>query len=115
MRVVCVHGIGKQMDGEQTLLSQWLPALQDGVTRAGATGLLADAEVGMAFYGDLFRPPGQPLAVGDPSRLCLTEIGLLRPGPQGRRPAAWSGSPRAPHQASARDPQENSSDVLRPV
>jgi hypothetical protein len=66
VRVVCVHGIGKQRDGEQTLLSQWRPALQDGLTRAGATGLLADAEVGVAFYGDLFRPPGQPLAVGDP-------------------------------------------------
>ena len=66
MRVVCVHGIGKQLDGEQTLLSQWRPALQDGLTRADATGLLADAEVGMAFYGDLFRPPGQQLAVGDP-------------------------------------------------
>ena len=66
MRVVCVHGIGKQLDGEQTLLSQWRPALQDGLTRADAAGLLADTEVGMAFYGDLFRPPGQPLAVGDP-------------------------------------------------
>jgi hypothetical protein len=66
VRVACVHGIGKQRDGEQTLLSQWRPALQDGLTRADATGLLADTEVGMAFYGDLFRPPGQPLAVGDP-------------------------------------------------
>jgi hypothetical protein len=66
VRVVCVHGIGKQLEGEQTLLGQWRPALQDGLTRAEATGLLADTEVGMAFYGDLFRPPGQPLAVGDP-------------------------------------------------
>ena len=66
VRVVCVHGIGKQLDGEQTLLSQWRPALQDGLTRADAAGLLADTEVGMAFYGDLFRPGGQPLAVGDP-------------------------------------------------
>lgn len=66
MRVVCVHGIGKQLDGEQTLLSQWRPALQDGLTRADGTSLLADPEVGMAFYGDLFRLPGQPLGVGDP-------------------------------------------------
>jgi hypothetical protein len=66
MRVVCVHGIGKQLDGEQTLLSQWRPALQDGLGRADATGLVADTEIGMAFYGDLFRPSGQPLAVGDP-------------------------------------------------
>jgi hypothetical protein len=48
MRVLCVHGIGKQLDGEQTLLSQWRPALQDGLTRADVTGLLADTEVGMA-------------------------------------------------------------------
>jgi hypothetical protein len=66
VRVVCVHGIGKQLDGEQTLLSQWRPALQDGLNRAGATGLLAGTEVGMDFYGDLFRPSGQPLAIGDP-------------------------------------------------
>ena len=65
MRVVCVHGIGKHLDGEQMLLSQWRPALQDGLTRADATGLLAGTEVGMAFYGDLFRPPGEPLTVGD--------------------------------------------------
>ena len=66
VRVVCVHGIGKQLAGERSLLGEWLPALQDGLTRAGATGVLADAEVGMAFYGDLFRPPGHSLAVGNP-------------------------------------------------
>ncbi len=66
MRVVCVHGIGKQLDGEHTLLSQWRPALQDGLGRADATGLLADTEVRVAYYGDLFRSSGQPLAVGDP-------------------------------------------------
>ena len=66
MRVACVHGIGKQLDGEQTLLSQWRPALQDGLARTGVVSLLADAEVGMAFYGDLFRPSGHLLAVGDP-------------------------------------------------
>lgn len=66
MRVVCVHGIGKQLSGEATLVAEWLPALLDGLTRAGAGELVAAHEVGMAFYGDLFRPPGTLLSVGDP-------------------------------------------------
>jgi hypothetical protein len=60
-----VHGVGKQLLGEQLLLSDWLPALRDGVTRAGGAPL-ADTDVAMAFYGDLFRPAGQTMAVGDP-------------------------------------------------
>ncbi|MEU3296691.1 alpha/beta hydrolase [Streptomyces longwoodensis] len=65
-RVVAVHGIGKQLLGEETLLQQWLPALNDGLKRAQAPDRLADADVAMAFYGDLFRPQGEFLAVGDP-------------------------------------------------
>ncbi|NIY62752.1 hypothetical protein SMALB_0672 [Streptomyces malaysiensis] len=64
-RVVGVHGIAQQMRGEQVLLSAWRPALADGLTQA-AHAPAADAEVAMAFYGDLFRPPGELLAVGDP-------------------------------------------------
>lgn len=66
MRVVCVHGIGKQLLGERTLLKEWLPALQDGIARVGAVGAVRDSEVGMAFYGELFRPVGLRLDVGDP-------------------------------------------------
>jgi hypothetical protein len=65
-RVVGVHGIGKQLLGEETLRQQWLPALNDGLKRADATERLADADVTMAFYGDVFRPEGEYLAVGDP-------------------------------------------------
>ncbi|MEU0247329.1 hypothetical protein ABZ192_23965 [Streptomyces sp. NPDC006235] len=65
-RVVAVHGIGKQTLGEETLRKEWLPALNDGLTRASATVRLAEPDVTMAFYGDLFRPPGEFLAVGDP-------------------------------------------------
>ncbi len=83
--MVCVHGIGKQLDGEQTLLSQWRPALQDGLTQADAAGLLADTEVGMAFYGDLFRPLGQPLAVGDP----YYRSGDVEPGLETRLLLEW--------------------------
>jgi hypothetical protein len=64
-RIVCVHGVGKQLLGEQSLLREWWPALSDGLTRAEA-GRVAVEDVAMAFYGDLFRPAGQLLAVGDP-------------------------------------------------
>ncbi|MYR89215.1 hypothetical protein GTY41_30975 [Streptomyces sp. SID685] len=63
-RVVGVHGIGQQLQGELQLREAWAPAVADGVTRAG--GALATGDVAMAFYGDLFRPSGRSLAVGDP-------------------------------------------------
>jgi pimeloyl-ACP methyl ester carboxylesterase len=62
--VVCVHGIGQQREAAETLHAVWAPALCGGVGLAG--GRLAQAEVACAFYGDLFRPPGRHLAVGDP-------------------------------------------------
>jgi hypothetical protein len=64
-RVVCVHGVGKQVLGEQSLMQGWWPALADGLTRADAD-LVPIGDVAMAFYGDLFRPQGELLAVGDP-------------------------------------------------
>ena len=63
-RVVCVHGIGQQREAANTLQAAWAPALCGGVGLAG--GLLLEAEVRCAFYGDLFRPPGRHLAAGDP-------------------------------------------------
>jgi hypothetical protein len=66
VRVVCVHGIGQQRLGELELLKEWVPALQDGLTRAGAAGWVDDGAIGMGFYGDLFRPPGERLDAGDP-------------------------------------------------
>ncbi|MEU6277072.1 alpha/beta hydrolase [Streptomyces populi] len=65
-RVVGVHGIGKQTLGEETLRQQWLPALNDGITRVGSTSRLAPPDMEIGFYGDLFRPKGEFLAVGDP-------------------------------------------------
>lgn len=41
-------------------------ALSDGLRRAGFDGVLSQPDVAMAFYGDLFRPAGEFLAVGDP-------------------------------------------------
>ena len=71
-QVVAVHGIGKQLLGEEVLLSDWLPALRDGIRRASGL-MVADAVVEMAFYGDLFRPAGQMLAVGD-TRLTAADV-----------------------------------------
>jgi pimeloyl-ACP methyl ester carboxylesterase len=64
-RIVAVHGIGHQLKGEHTLHSEWLPALRDGLARAGA--FLPDgAQLVCAFYGDLFRPPGGRKGLGEP-------------------------------------------------
>jgi hypothetical protein len=63
-RVVCVHGVGQQREAAETLHAAWAPALCGGVSLAD--GRLAEAEVECAFYGNLFRPSGRRLAVGDP-------------------------------------------------
>ncbi|MEU6065875.1 MULTISPECIES: hypothetical protein [Streptomyces] len=64
-RIVGVHGVGKQRLGSNSLLKDWEPALADGLERAGGPQP-AQGDLRMAFYGDLFRPPGHTLAVGDP-------------------------------------------------
>jgi hypothetical protein len=51
-RIVGVHGIGKQVEGEFTL--GWCGALRSGVALAGGPEL-ADADIAMAFYGSLLR------------------------------------------------------------
>lgn len=65
-RVVGVHGIGKQLLGEQTLLKEWQPAVADGLRRAKGDVAVSGLDMTMAFYGDLFRPAGEMLGVGDP-------------------------------------------------
>jgi hypothetical protein len=51
-RIVTVHGIGKQVEGEFTL--GWSDALRSGVVLAGGPALYAD-DIKPAFYGSLFR------------------------------------------------------------
>ncbi|WP_328496640.1 hypothetical protein OHS59_31000 [Streptomyces sp. NBC_00414] len=64
-RIIGVHGVGKQRLGGHTLSKDWEPALADGLDRAdGPRPTTGDLR--MAFYGDLFRPPGHTLSVGDP-------------------------------------------------
>lgn len=55
--IVCVHGIGQQLKGEETLAVEWRAALRDGMRLAGARPheLPDDSAIAVAFYGDLFR------------------------------------------------------------
>ena len=62
-KIVGVHGVGHQFKGENTLWAEWLPALKDGLARAGHR-LASDEDFMCAFYGNLFRPEGK--AVMDP-------------------------------------------------
>jgi len=59
-RIVAVHGIANQYSGAHQLRRDWLPALQDGLARAGDVGI-DEADLTCAFYGDLFRPGGKAL------------------------------------------------------
>jgi hypothetical protein len=63
-KIVAVHGIGQQLRGSHTIHAEWLPALRDGLVRAG--GVLPNPDdLACAFYGDLFQPKGTK-AVGIP-------------------------------------------------
>lgn len=63
-RIVAVHGIGQQVLGPEVLKAKWWPALQDGLWLAGGPPL-EEKDLGVAFYGDLFRRQGTK-AFGDP-------------------------------------------------
>lgn len=56
-QIVFVHGIGKQVLGPRTLLADLYPALSDGLALAGSE--IAPDQLSVAFYGDIFRLPGQ--------------------------------------------------------
>lgn len=77
-RIIGVHGIGQQFEGEQLLEQKWLPALRDGLTRAGCPAS-AEASFAMAFYGDLFRGKGKSGGASlDVQDLTAWEVDLLR-------------------------------------
>jgi pimeloyl-ACP methyl ester carboxylesterase len=67
-RVLCVHGVGQQGKGEDTLRGEWVLALRDGMRRAGSgdAELPGAEEIRCVFYGDLFRPAGRRLGMGNP-------------------------------------------------
>ncbi len=66
--VVGVHGIAQQFKGGYQLGSVWFDALRDGLAAAGfratADGL-AESDLQVAFFGELFRPDGA-MAGGEP-------------------------------------------------
>jgi len=51
--VVLVHGAFHELQGPNEIKSRWMPALQDGLWHHGVD--LDPADVGVVFYGDLFR------------------------------------------------------------
>src|SRR4051812_31002246 len=55
-RIVIVHGVGHQFNGEQMVRRSWIPALQSGLQLANTW--VEEDDVAAAFYGDLFRPSG---------------------------------------------------------
>lgn len=64
VRVVGIHGIAQEYRGPNRLKANWVLDLQDGMTIAGADQLDQD-DLGIVFYGELFRPAGSK-AVGIP-------------------------------------------------
>jgi hypothetical protein len=79
-RVLGVHGIAQQYRSGPELTRGWLDALRGGLEVAGfratADGL-ADTDVRVAFFGDLFRPKGA-MAGGEPPYTPAD----LKPGPE---------------------------------
>jgi hypothetical protein len=59
--IVAVHGIGQYGSGAERLRESWLPALREGLTRAGAVGRVDLEHVGLdcVYYADLLRPGGK--------------------------------------------------------
>jgi len=108
-RVVCVHGVGQQREAANTLHSAWAPTLCGGVGLAG--GRLLEAEVGCAFYGDLFRPPGRHLATGDP----LVRAEELDPFEQDLLAAWWGEAARTDAAVIAPDPRTLAAQALQSV
>src|SRR5689334_3060075 len=81
MRLVGVHGVGKQRLGRHRLLSIWGPALADGLERAAGRPV-APADLDLAFYGDVFLPPVSSGGKGDsdglPDDLSEADVAELR-------------------------------------
>jgi hypothetical protein len=67
--IVGIHGIGQQFRGGYQLGTVWYEAIRDGLAAAdqrAAAEALAPADLRVAFFGDLFRPPGTMGDAGPP-------------------------------------------------
>jgi hypothetical protein len=79
--VVGVHGIAQQFRGGYQLGTVWFDGLRDGLAVAGyepMASALTPADVRVAFFGDLFRPPGAKAGGAPPYRSADVELGLER-------------------------------------
>jgi pimeloyl-ACP methyl ester carboxylesterase len=52
-RITMVHGAGNDLWGPSSIKSKWFPALADGLAWHGVS--IPEADVRIAFYGDMFR------------------------------------------------------------
>lgn len=64
-KVVFVHGVGKQYLSEDSLARDVVPELLGGVRLTGAP-VPPPEDVGIAFYGDIFRPRGGRAGLEEP-------------------------------------------------
>lgn len=76
-RVVAVHGIGAQFNGEFTVLNSFSAAMRSGLQLAGVT--LQESDIGAAFFGDLFRRQG--VMAGGESLLTACDLDMAADGP----------------------------------
>jgi hypothetical protein len=84
--IVCVHGIGQQLKGEETIATEWRDALRDGMKLAGALSheLPDNSDIATPFYGDLFREQGTTKSPYVPYQLAD-----LDPGTETELVQAW--------------------------
>ena len=79
--IVGIHGIAQQFRGSYQLGSAWYDAVRDGLAAAGyrsAAEALAPTDVQVAFFGDLFRPPGSMAAHEPPFSAADVQPGAER-------------------------------------
>lgn len=83
VKIVGVHGIAQQYQSGPERTQQWLLALRGGLEAGGFRGVadtLTERDLRVAFYGDLFRPPGRMAHYGPPyteADLGTAEVELL--------------------------------------
>jgi hypothetical protein len=79
--IVGIHGIAQQFRGGYQLGDVWFNGVRDGLTAADqpkTARALAPGDVRVAFFGDLFRPPGTMAAAEPPYSAADLEPGLER-------------------------------------
>lgn len=69
--IVLVHGAFNELWGPHELAARWIPALRDGLWRAGRS--IEPQEVAVCFYGDLFRRDPE---TDDPERWDTARAGV---------------------------------------